>query len=75
MKYKIDTIVKNVFNMFGKYISEEELFDLLKVIKQPSMDTANKPTKERSKPDVLTPIPRPSETLGQKLWKRLTDAF
>lgn len=30
MKYKIDTIVKNVFNMFGKYISEEELFDLLK---------------------------------------------
>lgn len=30
MKYKIDTIVKNVFNMFGRYISKEELFDLLK---------------------------------------------
>lgn len=47
----------------------------IEVIKQPTIDTANKPNQEQNKPDVLTPIPRPKEKLGKKIWKKIVDAF
>ena len=47
----------------------------IEVIKQPTIDTGNKPIQEHNKQDVLTPIQRPKENLGNKIWKKIVDAF
>ena len=58
--------------------SNKKLIKPIKIepVKQPiSQLTKDKPMQGQNKPDVLTPIPKQKNKFGEKIWKKIIDAF